>query len=173
VRAGAAHRTDVTISVPAVTEAPMDHETNDWTAFITNANRLVRATRHPAAVQLPIEGVLPSLGGATAWLNAPPLTAVGLRRTVVLIDCSRSRFSIRRAGLHVHLIEAARAELVGHGVDVSERFHDVGGCSTMSGPRDGSLARTDRRDDGACAAFSDPDGTGWLLHEVTQHAPRR
>ena len=40
----------------------------------------------PAAVQLPIEGELPSLGGATEWLNSPPLTAAGLRGKVVLID---------------------------------------------------------------------------------------
>jgi thiol-disulfide isomerase/thioredoxin len=40
----------------------------------------------PAAVQLPIEGELPSLGSATAWLNSPPLTAAGLRGKVVLID---------------------------------------------------------------------------------------
>ena len=50
------------------------------------ANRLLRATIHPAAVQLPIEGELPSLGSATEWLNSQPLTAAGLRGTVVLID---------------------------------------------------------------------------------------
>jgi thiol-disulfide isomerase/thioredoxin len=40
----------------------------------------------PTAVQLPIEGELPSLGSATEWLNSPPLTAAGLRGKVVLID---------------------------------------------------------------------------------------
>jgi len=40
----------------------------------------------PAAVQLPIEGQLPSLGSATAWLNSQPLSAAGLRGKVVLID---------------------------------------------------------------------------------------
>ena len=39
-----------------------------------------------AAAQLPVEGVFPSLGGATEWLNSPPLTAAGLRGKVVLID---------------------------------------------------------------------------------------
>src|ERR1700682_3094245 len=39
-----------------------------------------------ARVQLPVEGDLPSLGGATGWLNSPPLTAHGLRGKVVLID---------------------------------------------------------------------------------------
>jgi thiol-disulfide isomerase/thioredoxin len=40
----------------------------------------------PAAVQLPIEGELPSLGSATGWLNSQPLTAAGLRGQVVIID---------------------------------------------------------------------------------------
>src|SRR5215469_10096966 len=39
-----------------------------------------------AEVQLPIEGDLPSLGGATGWLNSQPLTPTDLRGKVVLID---------------------------------------------------------------------------------------
>jgi len=35
---------------------------------------------------LPIEGQLPSLGGASGWLNSAPLTAAGLRGKVVLVD---------------------------------------------------------------------------------------
>jgi cytochrome c biogenesis protein CcdA/thiol-disulfide isomerase/thioredoxin len=35
---------------------------------------------------LPIEGQMPSLAGASAWLNSPPLTTEGLRGKVVLID---------------------------------------------------------------------------------------
>src|SRR5213080_925830 len=49
-------------------------------------NKLLLAGRHPAAIQLPIEGELPSLSGATAWLNSPPLSAADLRGKVVLID---------------------------------------------------------------------------------------
>jgi hypothetical protein len=41
---------------------------------------------NPAVVRLPVEGELPSFGGATAWLNSPPLTPADLRGTVVLID---------------------------------------------------------------------------------------
>ena len=37
-------------------------------------------------LHLPIEGHLPSLGGATAWLNSPPLTADGLRGRPVLVQ---------------------------------------------------------------------------------------
>jgi thiol-disulfide isomerase/thioredoxin len=40
----------------------------------------------PASVPLPIEGELPSLGGATGWLNSPPLGPSSLRGKVVLID---------------------------------------------------------------------------------------
>jgi thiol-disulfide isomerase/thioredoxin len=43
-----------------------------------------RMTR--AEAQLPVEGELPSLGGANAWLNSQPLTASSLRGKVVLIE---------------------------------------------------------------------------------------
>jgi thiol-disulfide isomerase/thioredoxin len=46
----------------------------------------VPAGLHTASVQLPCEGALPSLAGATGWLNSPPLTAAGLGGKVVLID---------------------------------------------------------------------------------------
>jgi thiol-disulfide isomerase/thioredoxin len=52
--------------------------------FANDENVIQQPT--PSGVHLPIEGVLPSLGGATAWLNSEPLTAAGLRRKVVLID---------------------------------------------------------------------------------------
>src|SRR5262245_21571070 len=38
------------------------------------------------AVDLPVEGQLPSLSGATGWLNSEPLTAAGLVGKVVLVD---------------------------------------------------------------------------------------
>jgi thiol-disulfide isomerase/thioredoxin len=50
------------------------------------ANKLLLAARHRAELHVPSEGELPSLGGATAWLNSPPLTAASLRGHVVLID---------------------------------------------------------------------------------------
>ena len=42
--------------------------------------------RAPAIAPLPIEGQMPSLGGAGQWLNSPPLTTEGLRGKVVLVD---------------------------------------------------------------------------------------
>ena len=40
----------------------------------------------PAPAPLPVEGELPSLDGATGWLNSAPLTAARLRGHVVLVD---------------------------------------------------------------------------------------
>ena len=37
-------------------------------------------------VDLPREGALPSFGGATGWLNSPPLMPEELRGSVVLVD---------------------------------------------------------------------------------------
>ncbi|CAH0284492.1 cytochrome c biogenesis protein DipZ [Stenotrophomonas lactitubi] len=39
-----------------------------------------------AGAPLPVEGTLPSLSGATGWLNSPPLSREQLRGKVVLID---------------------------------------------------------------------------------------
>src|SRR5262249_45635638 len=39
---------------------------------------------HVVSARLPVEGELPSLDGATGWLNSPPLTPAGLRGKVVL-----------------------------------------------------------------------------------------
>ena len=41
---------------------------------------------HVASARLPDEGALPSLDGATGWLNSEPLTPAGLRGNVVLVD---------------------------------------------------------------------------------------
>jgi thiol-disulfide isomerase/thioredoxin len=41
---------------------------------------------HTASSELPVEGELPSLGGASGWLNSPSLTAADLRGKVVLVN---------------------------------------------------------------------------------------
>jgi thiol-disulfide isomerase/thioredoxin len=52
------------------------------TADNTNLSR--RMT--PETVQLNMEGDIPSLDGAIAWLNSPPLSKADLRGKVVLVD---------------------------------------------------------------------------------------
>lgn len=67
-------------------------------------------------------------------------------------------------GMHLVVtdIEAARVELVGRGVEVSEVRH----------MRDGSWTEgvdPDHTDFGSFADFSDPDGNTWVLQEVGYH----
>jgi hypothetical protein len=70
--------------------------------------------------------------------------------------------------LVVHNIETARGDLIRRGVDVSEVFHDIGGVFHHAGT-EGRVPGPDpeRHSYGSFASFSDPDGNGWLLQEIT------
>jgi catechol 2,3-dioxygenase-like lactoylglutathione lyase family enzyme len=85
--------------------------------------------------------------------------------------------SIDRLLLAVEDIEAARAELVSHGVEVSEVFHDAEGGPIAGFHADGAGRASGRDPEGksyaSYALFSDPDGNRWMLQEVTQRAPGR
>ena len=72
--------------------------------------------------------------------------------------------SIRGTHLVVTDIEAARAELVERGVDVSEVRHLESG-QWVPGPD------PERRDYASFADFSDPDDNSWVLQEVGRGAP--
>ena len=81
--------------------------------------------------------------------------------------------------LIVSNIEAARKELLGHGVEVSEVFHDASGVFTgMDEPYLFGRNRVGGRDPEhrsyrSFASFTDPDGNGWLLQEITTRLPGR
>jgi catechol 2,3-dioxygenase-like lactoylglutathione lyase family enzyme len=71
-------------------------------------------------------------------------------------------------------VAAARAELVGHDVDVSEVFHfDAGGLHVVG--KNGRVPgpQPDGRSYSTFASFSDPDGNGWLLQEIKTRLPGR
>jgi catechol 2,3-dioxygenase-like lactoylglutathione lyase family enzyme len=73
-------------------------------------------------------------------------------------------------------IEAARAELVDRGVDVSEVFHaGKPGAQFQPNGRSGRVSgpAPDHATYRSFATFSDPDGNGWLLQEVTTRLPGR
>ena len=71
-------------------------------------------------------------------------------------------------------IEGDRAELVELGAPVSEVFHGPAG---RFHPEDPSVRQPGRHPEGESyqshAVFSDPDGNGWVLQEVTQRLPGR
>ena len=79
--------------------------------------------------------------------------------------------SAQRMYLVVSDIRAARDELIGRGVDVSEVFHYADGPAPFGGRAEG--AAPDRISYGSYASFSDPDGNTWLLQEVTTRLPGR
>jgi len=73
-------------------------------------------------------------------------------------------------------IEAARDDLAGHGAEVSEVFHagTPGAQYQPDGSSGGVMGRApDHASYGSFATFSDPDGNGWLLQEVTTRLPGR
>jgi len=87
--------------------------------------------------------------------------------------------SARGLYLIVSDVEAARNDLVGRGVAVSEVFHDAAGVyagddepflfgrTRVSGP---DPARNSYR---SFASFDDPDGNGWLFQEISRRLPGR
>jgi catechol 2,3-dioxygenase-like lactoylglutathione lyase family enzyme len=71
-------------------------------------------------------------------------------------------------------IEAARAELSERGVEVSEIFHDTGGVFHHAGTAERAPGPApDRQSYGSFVSFSDPDGNGWFVQEVTTRLPGR
>ncbi len=80
--------------------------------------------------------------------------------------------------LAVYDIEAARKELLGRGVEVSEVFHGTNvhtgnddpylfGRLRVGGPDPAHTSYS------SFASFHDPDGNGWLLQEITARLPGR
>jgi catechol 2,3-dioxygenase-like lactoylglutathione lyase family enzyme len=98
-------------------------------------------------VQLTPPGSACSIGFGTGLTTAEPGSTQGLE-------------------LAVYDIDAAREDLVSRGVEVSEVFHRDGG-RFAPGPD------PQRRSYFSYAKFSDPDGNGWLLQEITERLPGR
>ena len=140
----------VVVPVSDVDRAKRFYETLGWRIdadlAVDDGYRIVQVTPPGSACSI-IFGT-----GITA---APPGSSEGLQLTVYDID-------------------EARADLIGRGVDVSETFHDVTGVFHHAGA-EGRLSgpAPEHADYGSFAAFSDPDGNGWLLQEIKARLPGR
>ncbi len=140
----------VVVPVSDVGRAKRFYETLGWRIdadlAVDDGYRIVQVTPPGSACSI-IFGT-----GITA---APPGSSEGLQLTVYDID-------------------EARADLIGRGVDVSETFHDVTGVFHHAGA-EGRLSgpAPEHADYGSFAAFSDPDGNGWLLQEIKARLPGR
>lgn len=82
--------------------------------------------------------------------------------------------SVQGTFLVVEDVDAARAELIGHGVEVSEIFHFENNLLRVAGAK-GRLPGPDpnRSSYFSFASFSDPDGNSWLLQEIKTRLPGR
>ena len=105
------------------------------------------------AVQFTPPGSQCSIHFGTNLTSAPPGSAQGL--WLVVSD-----------------IRAARDELAGRGVEVSDVFHYAGLNRIDPGARLSGPA-PDRRSYGSFVSFSDPDGNSWLVQEITTRLPGR
>jgi len=76
--------------------------------------------------------------------------------------------------LVVEDVAAARDELIGHGADVSEVWHDETGIFHHAGTEH-RVPGPDPQGRSYCswASFADPDGNGWLLQEIQERLPGR
>jgi catechol 2,3-dioxygenase-like lactoylglutathione lyase family enzyme len=91
--------------------------------------------------------------------GSPPVKAGEVRLEVVVVPVS----DVDRA-----------KRFYGRGVDVSEPFHDLTGIFHHAGT-EGRVSgpAPQHADYGSFAAFSDPDGNGWLLQEIKTRLPGR
>jgi catechol 2,3-dioxygenase-like lactoylglutathione lyase family enzyme len=82
--------------------------------------------------------------------------------------------SVQGSFLVVDDVEAARAELLRHGVDVSEVFHFEGGQLRAAGAKGRQPGPDpDGRSYFSFASFTDPDGNSWLVQQVRARFPGR
>ena len=106
-------------------------------------------------VQLTPPGSPCSIIFGTGLTSAAPGSADGLQLVVTDID-------------------AARDELVSRGADVSDVFHDAGGVFHHAGTEGRAAGPApEHQSYGSFVSFSDPDGNGWFVQEVTTRLPGR
>jgi catechol 2,3-dioxygenase-like lactoylglutathione lyase family enzyme len=113
---------------------------------------------------------------ASADYRVVQLTPPGSEASIIIGTGLSSAAPGSVQGLHLVVddIVAAHADLAGRGVEMGEIFHDAGGVFHHAGT-EGRVAgpHPERGDYGSFAAFSDPDGNGWVLQEVKKRAPGR
>ena len=146
---------DMKLEVVVVPVADVDKAKDFYQALGWRLDADFAAGEDFRVVQLTPPGSPCSIIFGAGITSAAPGSADGLQLTVTDID-------------------AARAELTSRGAEVSEVFHDAGGVFRHAGA-DGRVPgpAPDHKSYGSFASFSDPDGNGWLLQEITTRLPGR
>jgi catechol 2,3-dioxygenase-like lactoylglutathione lyase family enzyme len=81
--------------------------------------------------------------------------------------------SVQGLLLMVDDIDAARAELIGYGIEVSGVFHFERGLHFTGTQGRAPGPDPERRSYRTFASFDDPDGNGWVLQEIKTRLPGR
>jgi catechol 2,3-dioxygenase-like lactoylglutathione lyase family enzyme len=146
---------DMKLEVIVVPVADVDRAKNFYTGLGWREDADYAAGADFRVVQLTPPGSPSSIILGTGLTTAAPGSAQGLHLVVTDID-------------------AARAELVAHGVEMSPVFHDAGGVFHHGGT-EGRVPgpAPEHASYGSFASFSDPDGNGWLIQEITTRLPGR
>lgn len=98
-----------------------------------------------------VRGVQFTPPGSAASIQFAPAGAERLQRLLLIVED----------------LEAARTELVGRGIAVSESFHALPGQAPQPGRDPHARSYVSH------ATFSDPDGNQWVLQEVSDRIPGR
>lgn len=146
---------DLKLEVVAIPVADVDRAKHFYTALGWRLDADVVTDESFRVVQMTPPGSPASIIFGTNVTAQPPGTAQGLH-------------------LVVDDIEAARDELRRGGAEPSEVFHDAGGVFHHGGT-DARVPGPDpkRSSYGSFLSFSDPDGNGWVLQEITTRLPGR
>jgi catechol 2,3-dioxygenase-like lactoylglutathione lyase family enzyme len=146
---------DMKLEVVVVPVADVDRAKNFYRALGWREDADYAAGADFRVVQLTPPGSACSIIFGTGVTSAAPGSAQGLHLVVTDID-------------------AVRAELAACGAEMSEVFHDAGGVFHHGGT-EGRVAgpAPEHKSYGSFASFSDPDGNGWLIQEITTRLPGR
>jgi catechol 2,3-dioxygenase-like lactoylglutathione lyase family enzyme len=146
---------DMKLEVVVIPVADVDRSLAFYTALGWRQDADLAVSADYRVVQLTPPGSACSVIFGTGLTTAQPGWAQGLQ-------------------LIVNDIEAARAELAGHGAEVSEVFHDATGIFHHAGDaaRVAGLAGG-RATYGSFVSFPDPDGNQWFVQEITTRLPGR
>lgn len=146
---------DMKLEVVVVPVSDVDRAKNFYTALGWRLDADIAPDENFRVVQLTPPGSPASVIFGTSVTTQEPGSAEGLQ-------------------LVVDDIEAAHGELKRLGADPSDVFHDATGVFHHGGT-DARVPGADpgRNSYGSFLSFSDPDGNGWILQEITTRLPGR
>ena len=138
----------------------MNYELQVVTVPVTDVDRAAAFYTRQAGFRLDVD-YHPAAGFRVVQLT-PPGSACSIQIGTGLTDAAPG--SARGMYLVVADIEAARRELTGRGVEVSDIRHKAPADGWKGGWQAG--ADPGRRDYASLAGFADPDGNTWVLQEI-------